>query len=190
MCGAPTDQAIELIELVRDEPAPVVADDVVGREPGRGGRWLVLALGALAALGLGTWALGDGDDAEPERAGPTTTRPSTITVTTARPRPPTTRPPRTTTTLPPGPVLGEPVGAVLVGTGHDGRIAALDLDTGELRRGEDRIQGAVVHRGTPVVDDGCGSWSVLDVETLTLGPELTPCGWGYETGYPVRSTPS
>lgn len=94
--------------------------------------------------------------------------------------------PDTTTTLPSapgtrafaafdGPVLGVDVGASVVSTDFDGRLFALDLDTGILTRSQIRTGNFVTVAGRLAVQNGCGGWEVIDVPRFTVSAELIGC---------------
>lgn len=192
-CGSTLDGAVPLIELAPDAPSARVQSVEVVSEPGVRARWVVLALVAGAVLGLAGWSLLSNDGDEPAAAPvPVTTAVDRAVSTTARPAttertPTTTRTTTTTTTVPRGPVLGEEVGAVLVSVGTNGRLQALDLDTGEVTLSDvEGRNGVVVFEGQLVVADQCRAWSVLDPLTLDSIRPLTECGFDTWT-HPVTA---
>jgi len=75
-----------------------------------------------------------------------------------------------------GPVLGVAVGAVAISTDFDGRITALDLDSGVVTRTSIRTGAFVTVNGKLVVQTGCGGWRTVDIPEYTLGDNLIGCG--------------
>ncbi len=74
-----------------------------------------------------------------------------------------------------GQVLGVDVGASLVSTDFDGRLFALDLDSGILTRSQIRTGNFVTLAGQLVVQNGCGGWQIIDVPSFTPSGELIGC---------------
>lgn len=74
-----------------------------------------------------------------------------------------------------GQVLGVGVGASLVSTDFDGRLFALDLDSGILTRSQIRTGNFVTLAGQLVVQNGCGGWQIIDVPSFTPTGELIGC---------------
>lgn len=77
---------------------------------------------------------------------------------------------------PGGPVLGMSVDAIAVSTDFEGRIVALDLDSGRVTRTPIRTGTFVSVDGRLVVQTGCGGWQLLDPTTLTPSRDLIGCG--------------
>ena len=75
-----------------------------------------------------------------------------------------------------GPILNVPMAATAISTDFDGRLTALDLDSGVVTRTAIRT-GAFVKAGKQlVVQTGCGAWQVVEIPEYTLGDQLIGCG--------------
>lgn len=130
-----------------------------------------LMLAILAALIIATRAPST-DGAAPSTRSPTSSVASS--------------PAETTSTLPSAPgtrafvqfdgqVLGVDVGASLVSTDFDGRLFALDLDSGILTRSRVRTGNYVTISGRLAVQNGCGGWQIVDVPSFATSQELIGC---------------
>lgn len=75
-----------------------------------------------------------------------------------------------------GPVLDVSIGAIMISTDFDGRITALELDSGNVTRTPIRTSAFVTVDGQLVVQTGCGAWQTVEVPEFTLGEQLIGCG--------------
>ena len=80
------------------------------------------------------------------------------------------------TIRPGGPVLGASVDAIAVSTDFEGRLVALDLDSGQLTRTAIRTGTFISVDGRLMVQTGCGGWQLFDPTTLTPVRDLIGCG--------------
>lgn len=152
------------------DEAPVVANE---RRQGPAFRNVAaaLVLAILVALVVAAQA-SDEDVAAPSTAATTSAAPPS--------------PGETTSTLPSAPgtrafarfdgrVLGVDVGASVVSTDFDGRLFALDLDSGILTRSLVRTGNFVTVSGRLAVQNGCGGWQIIDIPSFTASQELIDC---------------
>lgn len=75
-----------------------------------------------------------------------------------------------------GPVLGVSTGAIAISTDFDGRITALELDSGVVTRTSIRTGAFITVDGTLVVRTGCGAWQKVEIPEYELGDNLIGCG--------------
>lgn len=74
------------------------------------------------------------------------------------------------------PVLEVLTGAIAISTDFDGRITALELDSGVVTRTSIRTGAFVTVDGELVVQTGCGAWRTVKIPEYTLGHDLIGCG--------------
>ncbi len=155
-------------DMAADAPAPANAPHQKSTFP-RIAAALMLAI--LAALIIATRA------SSMDRAAPSTPSPTSSVAPS---------PAETTSTLPSAPgtrafaqfdgqVLGVDVGASLVSTDFDGRLFALDLDSGVLTRSRVRTGNFVTISGRLAVQNGCGGWQIVDIPSFATSQELIDC---------------
>jgi hypothetical protein len=80
------------------------------------------------------------------------------------------------------PVLGVEVDAIAVSTDFDGRLVALDLDSGVVTRSRIRTGSFVTIDGRLAIQTGCGGWRIIDLPSFSNGPELVSCDSYRPTG--------
>ncbi len=136
--------------------------------------FIKLIIVALLVIASGT-ALATRNTNENPASPPTSTTPTTTSIA-----------PATTSTLPSapgtrafaqfdGPVLGVEVGASVVSTDFDGRLFALDLDSGILTRSQIRTGNFVTVAGRLVVQTGCGGWQAIELPSFVPSDDLIEC---------------
>jgi hypothetical protein len=73
------------------------------------------------------------------------------------------------------PVLGVEIDAIAVSTGFDGRLVAVDLNSGIVTRSRVRAGSFVTVDGSLAIQTGCGGWQIIEVPSFDSGRELVGC---------------
>jgi hypothetical protein len=73
------------------------------------------------------------------------------------------------------PVLGVEIDAIAISTGFDGRLVAVDLDSGIVTRSRIRAGNFVTVDGSLAIQTGCGGWQIIEVPSFDSGRELVGC---------------